>query len=159
MNLARRAELRFDQRIVVSRHRGAKFSVKKLFSKPTFLAVAIYISVAFGQIATGVYQSSHTDPPPPFDFVYRFGLPCLMTWWLLQDSRKRGITWFLDLGLFIYVAWVVILPYHLIKTRRLRAMLPIFAFVAVFVVASLLGLIISWLINPRAVEQFLSVID
>jgi len=35
----------------------------------------------------------------------------------------------LDLGMFLFIAWVVLLPYHLFKTRGLKAFIPILAFI------------------------------
>ena len=42
-----------------------------------------------------------------------------MGYWLSKDSKSRNVHWVFDLGFFLYVAWPIIMPYYLFKTRGL----------------------------------------
>ena len=68
-------------------------------------------------------------------------------WWLREDSGDRNITWPLDLGMFVYAGWFLLLPYHLVKTRGVKGFLGVLAFVAVAFAAwisSAIFVVIVW---------------
>ncbi len=79
----------------------------------------LYIFVAIAQFAHAVYMSTGAwEPNPTFTFIYAMGFLWIIGWWLLTDSRKRGINWVYDMGLFLYIAWPILMPYYLIKDSR-----------------------------------------
>ncbi len=53
-----------------------------------------------------------------------------------------------DMGLFLYVAWPLVLPYYLIKSRGAKGLLVITGFVAVYIGATLIGLILYIFLAP-----------
>jgi len=65
------------------------------------------------------------------------------------DSRGRGLSWVFDMGLFLYVAWPFILPYYVVKTRGTKGLLVILSFVAVYVGASIAGVVLYVLLAPQ----------
>jgi len=68
-------------------------------------------------------------------------------WWIQKDSRTRGIGWPTDLGFFLWVAWPIVLFYHLFRTRRLKALLLIASYSALCLVAAIAGAVIGVLIT------------
>ena len=100
--------------------------LKKLTS-PTGL---LYLFLVLTQIVTGAYRISGIEPPPSFTVIYILGFLWIIGWWLRTDSRKRGVNWVFDIGLFLYIAWPVILPYYLFKSRSGKGLLAILCFVA-----------------------------
>ena len=56
---------------------------------------------------------------------------CLMGCWLERDSHEKraGRVW--DMGFFLSIAWPVIIPYHLIKTRGIKGASLIFLLLAI----------------------------
>ena len=108
----------------------------------------LYAFVAVAQIVTGFYLASELEPPEPFNLLYALGFLWVVGWWLQNDSRRRGVSWPLDMGLFIYVAWPVILPYYLLKTRGPKGLLVILGFVGVYVAALLAGAALGLLLTP-----------
>lgn len=58
----------------------------------------------------------------------------IVSWWLTKDSKRTGTTWPLDLGYFLFAGWFLILPYHLFRTRGVKALVGICAYLG-FVIA------------------------
>ena len=110
--------------------------------------VLLYLFVLLTQIAAGGYQASGLEPPASYTFIYTCGFLWVVGWWLRTDSRKRGIGWVFDMGLFLYVAWPFVLPYYLFKSRGVRAVLVILGFAAVYIGGALLGMALYLLLAP-----------
>lgn len=96
-------------------------------------AVLLYLCVFVGQAAAGFYWAGDAGPSPAFSLLYALGFLWGVGWWLRRDSRRRGVQWVLDMGMFLNIAWPLIMPYHLLKTRGAKGLLLILAFAAVYV--------------------------
>jgi hypothetical protein len=114
-------------------------------STPTAL---LYLFLIFTQAAAGAYLARGAEMPPAFSLLYPFGLLWAFGWWLRDDGRKRGFAWVFDMGLFLYIAWPVVLPYYLLKTRGARGLLVILAWAAAYVGALLAGALLYALLAP-----------
>lgn len=108
----------------------------------------LYIYVTLTQFAHGIYFASEIEPPPTFTLITSFGLLWIVGWWLLQDSRKRGIAWVYDIGFFLSIAWPFIMPYYLLKTRGAKGLLLILAFIAVYIGSLIAGMALYLLLAP-----------
>ena len=108
-------------------------------SRITAPAVLLYVFVAVTQFVVGFYLAGGVEPPDAFSLLYALGFLWAVGWWLQSDSRERGVGWVLDMGLFLYVAWPVILPYYLLKTRGRKGLLVILLFAGVYVGALVAG--------------------
>jgi len=115
------------------------------FVSPTAL---LYIFLTLTQIAHGIYLASEIEPPPAFTLIHTVGLLWIVGWWLLTDSRKRGIAWVYDIGFFLSIAWPFIMPYYLFKTRRAKGLLLILAFVSTYIAALVVGMALYLLLAP-----------
>jgi hypothetical protein len=105
-------------------------------ASPTAL---LYVLTIIAQLASGIYLAGEVEPPPAFTLLYALSFLWVMGWWLLKDSKLRGVSWVLDMGLFLYIAWPIVMPYYLIKTRGWRGLLAILVFAVVYVAASMAG--------------------
>ena len=88
-----------------------------------FFAVLTFVFVAFAQVERAFAYARHLEEPGFSVLIQYVILPCLMVYWLERDSHERevGQVWRVwDMGFFLLVAWPVIIPYHLIKTRGIR---------------------------------------
>jgi hypothetical protein len=65
---------------------------------------------------------------------------------LRTDSRKRAVAAVYDLGFFLYIAWPVVMPYYLVKTRGAKGLLLILSFIAAYVGSAILGVVLSVLV-------------
>jgi len=55
------------------------------------------------------------------------------------------VKWFdeyLDMGMFLYIAWIFIIPYYLFKTHGWKALYTIVLFIGVYFGAYIAGIII-----------------
>jgi hypothetical protein len=109
----------------------------------------LYIFVALTQLASGVYLAREVEPPPSFSLMYGIGFLWGIGWWLLKDSRKRGVAWVFDMGLFLYIAWPFFMLYYLLKTRGTQGLFVILSFVGVYVGALMVGMVLYDLLAPK----------
>lgn len=100
---------------------------------PSAPAICFCIFLFFVQAATGLYLASGVEPSPTFDFLDRAGFLCLAVWWLNADSRRHRVKQPYDIGLLLVFAWMLIVPYHLIKTRGRRGLLSLLLLIGLFV--------------------------
>jgi len=73
-----------------------------------------------------------------------------LTWWFVVDSSKQGDGWtggHLDMGMFLYIGGIFIIPYYLFKTRGWKALYTIGLFLGAIYGAYIAGAIISLLIS------------
>jgi hypothetical protein len=105
-------------------------------ASPTSL---LYIFVLFAQVATGIYSVSKHQPPPLFQLTYTLGFLWIIGWWLVRDSGKRGVALVFDTGLFLYIAWPLVLPYYLLKTRGAKGLFVILGFLGVYLGGAVVG--------------------
>ena len=99
----------------------------------------LYVYLIVTQIAEGVYFASGIEAPPGFTVIVPLGYLWIVGWWLLTESRKRGVAWVYDMGLFLNIAWPFLMPYYLVKTRGAKGLLVIVAFFGAFIAAFVLG--------------------
>ena len=125
--------------------------MRKLLSHLFSPSGLLYVLISIGQVAHAVYMtSSHREPTPTFSFIYAMGFLWLITAWLFTDSRKRGINLAYEMGMFLYIAWPIYMPYHLIKTRGARGLLVILGFLVVYIGAWMVGLAVSLALFPNS---------
>ena|SRR2546422_4770147 len=117
-----------------------------LLSRITSPTVLLYTFLVITQIGRGAYFESGQEPSPAFTLINALGFFWIVGWWLLRDSRKRGIAWVYDIGMFLYIAWPFIMPYYLLKSRGAKGLLVILGFVGVFVGSIALGIALYALI-------------
>jgi hypothetical protein len=103
----------------------------KLLSRMTSPTTLLYLFLVVTQVIGGIYLLRRAGQPPAYTFLRPLGLLWAIGWWLQKDSREHGIAWVYDMGLFLYMAWPLIMPYYLFKTRGVKALLTILIFGAV----------------------------
>ena len=92
----------------------------------------LYLFLLFTQPAFGLYTARGIEPPGLFEMLYSLCFLWIIGWWLQRDSRKRGFKLVYDMGFFLYIAWPIIMPYYLFKTRGPKAFLTLLIFLAVY---------------------------
>src|SRR5262245_27828432 len=76
------------------------------------------------QFIATFYVAFQTDPPWAYELLSPFAFLWVIWWWLQEDSKRTDVRWQeMDLGLFLSIAWFVLVPYHLFKTRGVNAFL------------------------------------
>lgn len=103
----------------------------------------LYIFVIVTQFAYGVYLGAQLEYPQGVTFIFLIGMLWAVGWWLRTDSRRQGVLTVYDLGFFLYLAWPLIMPYYLVRTRGAKGLLVMLGFVAVYVGAGIVGVVLS----------------
>src|SRR5712691_5941935 len=104
----------------------------KFFSQIISPTGLLWIFLVTAQIVSGIYLSRGIEPPGAYRLLHTIGFLWIIGWWLQKDSQKHGVKWVFDLGFFLTIAWPFIMPYYLLKTRSVSALLTILAFVGVY---------------------------
>jgi hypothetical protein len=84
--------------------------VRKFLPKINSATALLYLFLITTQVVKGVYGARQAPPPPAFTFLYPLALLWVVGWWLRLDGRGRGVAWVFDMGLFLYIAWPVLIP-------------------------------------------------
>ncbi|HVG34070.1 MAG TPA: hypothetical protein VM911_13360 [Pyrinomonadaceae bacterium] len=119
-----------------------------LLSQLTSPTALLYIYLVITQMISGFYLSRDVELPATYIYLYPLGLIWIIGWWLEKDSRRHGVSWVFDMGLFLYIAWPFIMLYYLFKTRGVRALFTILAFVAIYLGAFVTGVTLYALLTP-----------
>jgi hypothetical protein len=90
----------------------------------------------------GVYFTSGLEPSPTFEFLYTVLFLCAVVWWLKAEARRYAIKPLYCLGLLVGVGWIIIIPYHLFKTRGLRGLIPLVTLIGSFLAGRVLGVFV-----------------
>ncbi len=107
------------------------FTVRAWFFLAALLAVVSLVS--------GLYTSSHRDPPPLFQLLGWLCVGIAFAHLIARDRPRFGLrTWPTDFALLILVAWPVVVPYHLFSTRGRAGWRPFLVFVALYIGQSVL---------------------
>lgn len=94
-------------------------------------AIALFAYTFFGQLLMLLYEVWAVPLPAVVEILYPIAFLGFVGWWFAEDCRRTGVRWPLDMGMFVYVAWMFILPYYLFKTRGVKGFAGILAFVGV----------------------------
>jgi len=95
-------------------------------------------------LGAGILEARGLEPLPAFEFLYEVILICGTIWWLQAEVKRSPVTHVYCPGVLITALWPFIIPYHLLKTRGLKGLLPIIALIGVFVFARILAAVVSF---------------
>jgi len=102
------------------------------------ICVALFVYL----LGLGIYSAVHMAPRPIFDFMLRVVFICGVVWWLRADPQSSPATRVYCSGLFVSLAWPIIVPYHLLKTRGVSGLLYLLVLFAIMVTGALLAVVI-----------------
>jgi hypothetical protein len=111
------------------------------------MLVLIGILVFIYQFGIGIYYALGLEPLPSLEFLYQAALLCGVVWWLRADTRRYAVKQVYCLGLLVRVGWIILIPYHLFKTRGLRGLIPLVALIGIFIAAQLLAVFVYMLFS------------
>lgn len=87
----------------------------------------------------GFYGGFSIQRSEAFLFVYTLIFWAALSWWFLDDSKNQGWEWLQSWGIFLYAAGWLIIPYYLLKTRGIKALLIILLLVGFYFGSQTLG--------------------
>src|SRR5687767_15933871 len=77
------------------------------------------------------------------DFYKWSILPLAIVNWIIADARERRRTLCYDYDGFQYWVWPILAPVYLVQTRGWRATYPVFAFVLIWIIAIIEGILLQ----------------
>jgi len=114
-----------------------------LLSRIVSPTVLLYAFAFTSQIGHAFYSVTEGESPAGFTVASGIGFLWILGWWLRCDSRLRGIPWIYDMGMFLYILWPFILPYHLLKSRGTWGLLGILGFAGAYIGGLVVGVIVA----------------
>ena len=106
------------------------------------MLVLLGLSIFVYHVGLGILSACGMEPLPTFEFLYQGAFLCGVVWWLKAEAQSSPIKDIYCAGMLVGAAWPIIIPYHLLKTRGIRGLLPLFGLIATFVFAKLLASVI-----------------
>lgn len=106
------------------------------------MLVLIVILVFVYHLGIGTYSALGLEPSPTFEFLYTAAFLSGVVWWLKAESRRYALKPVYCLGLLVGIGWIIMIPYHLIKTRGVRGLIPLLALLVSFIAAHLLAVFV-----------------
>ena len=106
------------------------------------MLVLLGLAIFIYHLGRGILDALKLEPPPGLEFLYTAIFLCGVVWWLRAESQSSAVKQLYCAGLLAYTAWPIIIPYHLLKTRGVRGLLPLLALIATFISARILATII-----------------
>ena len=103
-------------------------------------------------LGRGIYFARGLEAPPAFEFLYTAGFVCGLVWWLRAETKSSPVARTYCEGLLVGVGWIFIIPYHLLKTRGLKGLIPLFALIFTFIASNVLAVVINVLSNDGIVS-------
>lgn len=122
---------------------------KKLFTTPLIM-LCVFLVIA--QLINGLYFYRGVAPSNAFSLLYSVCFFLLIGWWLKEDNKTYRIKWVYDIGFFLYLAWMFIIPYYLFKTRGIKGFITILSFVGLLLGTYLIGVIVAMLLSLQFIR-------
>jgi hypothetical protein len=106
------------------------------------MLVLLMILVFIYNFAAGVYYAQGVELLPTVEFLYTAAFLCGVVWWLNAEAGTSAVKRVYCGGLLVAVGWLIIIPYHLLKTRGVNGLIPLMALVGSFGVAHISALVV-----------------
>lgn len=105
------------------------------------MLVLLGVTVFVNNFAYGIYYATGVEPSPTVEFLYTGAFICGVVWWL-QAEAGSAVNPVYCSGLLVGIGWLFIIPYHLLQTRGLKGLIPLFALIGSFFAAHILALVV-----------------
>jgi hypothetical protein len=87
--------------------------------RDTTLRVAVFTAIICS-IAAAIYTLAELEPAPIMSLLLA-GAPLMaVILWLQRDAQRTGVGAVQDLGMFVWFAWPVVIPWYAFKSRGRR---------------------------------------
>ncbi len=111
------------------------------------MLVLLGILIFVYHFGIGIYYAGGIEPSPTFEFLYSVAFLCALVWWLKAEPRASAVKLFYCLGMLVGAGWAIIIPYHLFKTRGVRALIPLSALLGSFLAAQILAALVYMIVS------------
>ncbi len=102
------------------------------------MLVLLIILIFIYHAGAAIYYVHGLEPLPAFEFLYHAAFLCGVVWLLKAERKRSAVTSIYCPGVLVGIGWMIILPYHLLTTRGVRGLIPVFAVLGSFLIARIL---------------------
>jgi len=107
------------------------------------LLVLLIALMVVNHVGVIIYLAAGLEPLPLFEFLYTFGFLCGVVWFLKAESGRSAAARAYCPGVTIGIGWLFLLPYHLLKSRGVRGLIPLFALLGTYLALQTLEVIVD----------------
>ena len=107
------------------------------------MLVLLAVMMVVYHVGIIIYSALGEEPLPTFEFLYQFGFFCGIVWFFKAESERSAAAHAYCPGVTICMVWPFLLPYHLLKSRGVRGLIPLFALVAIWLALQVLTGIVN----------------
>lgn len=104
------------------------------------LGAIIVTSVTFTLIHIK-YGLSELDVPERSEYLWVLIFTLLVAMWAVKEPKQTEHKGLSPFGAFMFFAWPLVLPYHLVKTRGIEGLVLFLGFVGLYYLPFIAGLI------------------
>ena len=106
------------------------------------MLVLLGVLIFVYHLGFGIYIALGLEPLPTFEFLYNAAFLCGVVWWLRAEAKSSPIAGIYCEGVLVSIGWIFIIPYHLLKTRGIKGLIPLFALIFTFVASKVLAAVL-----------------
>ena len=111
-------------------------------NRSLIILVLLGVGIFIYHLGRGILDARGVEPGPGLEFLYTAFFLCGVVWWLRAEMQSSTVTRLYCAGLMAFTAWPIIIPYHLLKTRGVKGLVPLFALIGTFISARILATVI-----------------
>ena len=97
-------------------------------------------------LAEGVYAAHDAEPSQRFRFLTMLGLMALLWYWFVQEMRSHRPALPMDMGIFLFTLWFILVPYYFWRYERGRGLLKVVGLVGMWVLTWALGALAAFVL-------------
>ena len=106
------------------------------------MLVLLGLLVFVYHLGVGIYYSLGLERSPAFDYLYTVAFIWAVVWWLRAEAKSSPVAQIYCEGVVVGYGWIFIIPYHLLKTRGVKGLIPLFALILTFIASNVLAAIL-----------------
>lgn len=107
------------------------------------MLVLLAVMMVVYHVGIIIYFVLGEEPLPTFEFLYTAGFVCGIVWFFKAESERSAVGRAYCPGVTICMAWFFLLPYHLLKSRGVRGLIPLFALIGTWLALQVLTAIVN----------------
>src|ERR1041385_8865223 len=116
------------------------------------MLVLLVVMMVVYHVGIIIYFVLGEEPLPTFEFLYTFGFLCGIVWFLKAEAERSAAARAYCPGITIGMGWIFLVPYHLLKSRGVRGLIPLAALVGTYLALQVIAAIV-YLIHTRSEEH------
>ena len=111
--------------------------------------VVLTLMMVVYHIGLIIYFLLGVEPLPTFEFLYMVGFLCGIVWFLKAEAQRSAAAQAYCPGVTIGMGWFLLLPYHLLKSRGVRGLIPLFTLIGVWLALQVLTMVVNQIYTGR----------